>query len=149
MFCSANDCACRPDTAVVNASKIPMTLPLQLDPQRHEVGPRDGWPNAVHLPAIRVPVYLSLYVNILGGTARLPPGPDMPTYRQILPARNAPRPRHDRAAAPCERQVCRVLIRPRMIPKKPALGLDPRVAPGFRIRSCANKIHTERILNAL
>src|SRR5580698_2085054 len=40
MFCSANDCACRPDTAVVNASKIPMTLPLQLDPQRHELGPR-------------------------------------------------------------------------------------------------------------
>src|ERR1700675_3808195 len=33
MFCKANDCACRPDTAVVNASKIPMTLPLQLDPQ--------------------------------------------------------------------------------------------------------------------
>src|SRR3984957_11245654 len=25
MFCSANDCACSPDTAVVNASKIPMT----------------------------------------------------------------------------------------------------------------------------
>src|SRR5580693_1677895 len=40
MFCSANACACRPDTAVVNASKIPMTLPLQLDPQRHELGPR-------------------------------------------------------------------------------------------------------------
>src|SRR5580704_14557827 len=40
MFCSANDCACRPDTAVVNALKIPMTLPFQLDPQRHELGPR-------------------------------------------------------------------------------------------------------------
>src|ERR1700685_1576188 len=25
MFCNANDCACRPATAVVNASKIPMT----------------------------------------------------------------------------------------------------------------------------
>src|ERR1700733_7720592 len=25
IFCSANECACRPDTAVVNASKIPMT----------------------------------------------------------------------------------------------------------------------------
>src|SRR6516225_1408576 len=29
MFCSADDCACRPDTAVFNASKIPMTY-LQL-----------------------------------------------------------------------------------------------------------------------
>src|SRR5579864_7862891 len=89
MFCSANDCACRPDTAVVNASKIPMTLPLQLDPQRHEVGPRDGWPNAVHLPAIRVPVHLSLYINILDETARLAPGPDMPTSRQKLPGGGA------------------------------------------------------------
>ncbi len=26
-----------------------------------------------------------------------------------------------------------------MIPKKPALGLDPRVATGFRKRSCASK----------
>src|ERR1700720_546468 len=26
-----------------------------------------------------------------------------------------------------------------MIPKKPALGLDPRVGTGFRIRSCSNK----------
>jgi hypothetical protein len=26
-----------------------------------------------------------------------------------------------------------------MIPKKPALGLDPRVDTGFRIRSCSNK----------
>src|SRR5487761_256067 len=26
-----------------------------------------------------------------------------------------------------------------MIPKKPALGLGPRVEPGFRKRSCANK----------
>src|ERR1700733_3143821 len=25
MFCSANDCACKPPTAVVRASKIPMT----------------------------------------------------------------------------------------------------------------------------
>src|SRR5271166_5331067 len=25
MFCSANDCDCRPETAVVSASKIPMT----------------------------------------------------------------------------------------------------------------------------
>src|SRR6185437_15524176 len=28
----------------------------------------------------------------------------------------------------------------RMIPKKPALGLDPRVGTGFRIRSCADKM---------
>src|ERR1051326_4414931 len=39
IFCSANDCACRPATAVVNASKIPMTdLQLKLrsrrDPRR-------------------------------------------------------------------------------------------------------------------
>src|ERR1700674_5084819 len=27
----------------------------------------------------------------------------------------------------------------RMIPKKPALGLDPRVGTGFRKRSCSNK----------
>jgi hypothetical protein len=27
-----------------------------------------------------------------------------------------------------------------MIPKKPVLGLDPRMGTGFRIRSCANKI---------
>jgi hypothetical protein len=45
MFCSANDCACRPDTAVVNASKIPMTLPLQLDPQLDERRVKTGGPS--------------------------------------------------------------------------------------------------------
>src|ERR1700730_18401637 len=37
MFCSANACACRPDTAVVNTSKIPMTCsptPAQPDTRR-------------------------------------------------------------------------------------------------------------------
>src|SRR5664279_3537120 len=31
-----------------------------------------------------------------------------------------------------------------MIPKKPALGLDPRVGPGFRKRSCAKKCSYKR-----
>src|SRR5271156_1953234 len=30
-----------------------------------------------------------------------------------------------------------------MIPKKPALGLDPRVATGFRKRSCSTKMHSK------
>jgi hypothetical protein len=32
----------------------------------------------------------------------------------------------------------------RMIPKKPALGLDPRVGIGFRKRSCASKMSGKR-----
>src|SRR5580692_7432336 len=88
MFCSANDCACRPDTAVVNASKIPMTLPLHSILNVTNWG-RDGWPNAVHLPAIRVPWHLSIYINGLIMRTDLASRPDMPTCRQILPGWNA------------------------------------------------------------
>src|ERR1700720_2946420 len=96
MFCSANACACRPDTAVVNASKIPMTLPLHSILNVTNWG-RDGWPNAMHLPAIAVPLDLSLYINSLYGRRGCDRGPDMPTYRQILPGWNASR---HAAAAP-------------------------------------------------
>src|SRR5580704_1551043 len=86
MFCSANDCACRPDTAVVNASKIPMTLPLQLDPQLDERPGHDRRPFAAHLAASAMPFVLSLYLNGLCRWRCCTPGPDMPTYRQILPS---------------------------------------------------------------
>src|SRR6202161_4013893 len=88
MFCSANDCACRPDTAVVNASKIPMTLPLQLDPQRHELGPRRMAQRRAPPSNPRAIGFIFKYQFLMGWSS-LAPGPDMPTYRQILPGRNA------------------------------------------------------------
>src|SRR3984957_13209500 len=63
MFCSANDCACRPDTAVVNASKIPMTLPLQLDPQLDERRVTTGGPSprtSQQAPCHQVYHYISM-----------------------------------------------------------------------------------------
>src|SRR5579872_7580533 len=41
IFCSANDCACRPETAVVNASKIPMSCSPTL---RNRTRHRRTWP---------------------------------------------------------------------------------------------------------
>src|SRR5580700_3256957 len=73
MFCSANDCACRPDTAVVNASKIPMTLPLQLDPQRHELGPRRMAQRRAPLSNPRAMVFISVYQWLIE-TGRLDTG---------------------------------------------------------------------------
>jgi hypothetical protein len=40
----------------------------------------------------------------------------------------------------CRTVVPRAVPAWRMIPKKPALGLDPRVGNGFRARSCASDI---------
>src|SRR5580704_5118564 len=86
MFCSANACACKPDTAVVNASKIPMTLPLQLDPQLDErrvttggPSPRTSQQAPCHL------IYRFISMSYAGGPV-CTPGPDMPTCRQILPS---------------------------------------------------------------
>src|ERR1700675_4352914 len=90
MFCSANDCACRPDTAVVNASKIPMTLPLQLDPQRHELGPRRMAQRRAPPSNPRAMEFIFKYQLFMGWRGCVS-GPDMPTCRQILPSWNAPR----------------------------------------------------------
>src|ERR1700733_7381274 len=47
MFCSANDCDCRPATAVVNASKIPMTC-LHNTTAAHSRTPRRVQQGACH-----------------------------------------------------------------------------------------------------
>src|ERR1700692_2381949 len=95
MFCRANAFACRPDTAVVNASKIPMTLPLQLDPQRHELGPRRMAQRRAPPSNTHAMDFIFKY-QCLMGVCDCAPWPDMPTYRQILPSWNARR--HETAA---------------------------------------------------
>src|ERR1700730_11582709 len=87
MFCSANDCACIPDTAVVNALKIPMTLPLQLDPERHELGPRRMAQRRAAPSNRRAMKFIVIYQYLMDETWFWP-GPDMPTTRQILPRRH-------------------------------------------------------------
>src|SRR5208282_1881421 len=64
MFCSQNDCACRPDTAVVNASKIPMTLPPTRSSTRRATA-HDQRPHAAHLRASPVPSNSSQFFNDL------------------------------------------------------------------------------------
>src|SRR3984885_2159933 len=110
MFWSANDCACRPDTAVVNASKIPMTLPLQLDPQLDKRRVTTGGPSP--RTSQQVPchwVYRFISMSYAGG-------PVAPRGRICRPAGRYCRvgrlaSSSATTAAPCDSQVCRVLIR--------------------------------------
>src|SRR5580704_4828641 len=80
IFCNANDCACRPATAVVNASKIPMTC-LQLA-QRDGGGQPHSAPNA----ASRVPQKTYL-ISIAYSDALSRSGADLPVRGQKLPGR--------------------------------------------------------------
>src|SRR5580693_2861285 len=104
MFCSANDCACRPDTAVVNASKIPMTLPLQLDPQLDERRVTTGGPSprtSQQAPCHQVYRYISM--TYAGGTVASRAGyADLPADIAGL-ERSASC--NGGTTAPCERQV--------------------------------------------
>src|SRR6202451_3608970 len=109
MFCSANDCACRPDTAVVNASKIPMTLPLQLDPQLDERRVTTSGPSpriSQQVPCHSIYSYESMPYADGAATARgwicRPTGRFCRVVTFIVASANA--------TAPCERQVRRVLI---------------------------------------
>src|SRR5580658_8606608 len=86
MFCKANDCACRPDTAVVNASKIPMTLPLQLDPQLDERRVTTGGPSPRTSQQVPCHSFYRCISTVYVDGAAAPPRSDMPTYRQILPS---------------------------------------------------------------
>src|ERR1700733_7760756 len=85
IFCSANDCACKPATAVVNASKIPMTCSPLFSTER--ATGHDGRPCAAHPAASHVPLVLLFYFNNLRGLASALPGTDMPGSRQKLPSR--------------------------------------------------------------
>src|ERR1700726_140003 len=109
MFCSANACACRPDTAVVNASKIPMTLPLQLDPQRHELGPRRMAQRRAPPSNPRAIEFISIYQCLIEAVG-IGAGAGYADFRQKLPGGDAIQLSLARAAPPCERQVRRVLI---------------------------------------
>src|ERR1700730_9145127 len=110
MFCRANACACRPDTAVVNASKIPMTLPLQLDPQRHELGPRRMAQRRAPPSNLRAMVFIVIYQYLIG-TSRLRLGAGYADLSADIAGLERFASRSGGAAAPCERQVRRVLIR--------------------------------------
>jgi hypothetical protein len=50
---------------VVNASKIPMTLPLQLDPQRHELGPRRMAQRRAPPSNRRATIFMSIYQRLI------------------------------------------------------------------------------------
>src|SRR5580704_4326319 len=104
MFCSANDCACRPDTAVVNASKIPMTLPLQLDPQRHELGPRRMAQRRAPPSNRRATIFIMQFQCLMRRDAPVP-GAGYADLPADLAGFERSASRSGGAAAPCERQV--------------------------------------------
>src|SRR5580704_8497027 len=110
MFCSANDCACRPDTAVVNASKIPMTLPLQLDPQRHELGPRRMAQRRAPPSNPRAMTFIVRYQSFMG-VARLRPGAGYADLSADIAGSERSASCNGSTTVPCDRQVRRVLIR--------------------------------------
>src|ERR1700731_1716825 len=110
MFCSANDCACRPDTAVVNASKIPMTLPLQLDPQRHALGPRRMAQRRASPSNPRAIELIMIFQCVMRGDA-IVPGAGYADLPADIAELHVWRFASASTEAPCDSQVCRVLIR--------------------------------------
>src|ERR1700733_7563481 len=83
IFCRANDCACRPATAVVNASKIP----IDVSPTRSQ---RDsgGQPHSEPKTANGVPPNYGMVSRPYDRTAVLS-GTVLPVYGQKLPRRRA------------------------------------------------------------
>src|SRR5579862_2574813 len=73
IFCSANDCACRPATAVVNASKIPMTdLQLKLRARRAPRGPSANSVPAVPEQAVCHGLYAAISTTYDNKPVELP-----------------------------------------------------------------------------